>query len=79
MDTGMLWFDNDSKMDLSSRVKRAVAYYRKKYGAEPNACFVHPSMLTNTKLDPGSVKIFANNTIMPNHFWIGCQKDPLAA
>jgi hypothetical protein len=56
-----------------------VAYYRKKYGAEPNACFVHPSMLTNTKLGPGSVKIFANNTIMPNHFWIGCQKDPLAA
>ena len=45
MDVGMLWFDNDRRKDLSSKVTRAANYYREKYGRAPNVCFVHPSML----------------------------------
>lgn len=79
MDTGMLWFDNDPKLDLVSKVKKAVDYYRKKYGSEPNACFVHPSMLTDSKLDASPVTVHTNSTVLPNHFWIGTQKDQLVA
>ncbi len=79
MDSGMLWFDNDPKMDLISKVKKAVDYYREKYGSEPNACFVHPSMLPDTKLNAGPVIVRTNHTVLPNHFWIGTQNDPLAA
>jgi len=79
MDIGMLWFDNDPNADLMSKVAQAADYYQRKYGEEPNLCFVHPSMLTDSKLDASPVTVCANNTVLPNHFWIGTQKDQLVA
>lgn len=45
MNVGMLWFDNDPKVNLDAKIERAAAYYRSKYGKTPTLCFVHPSML----------------------------------
>ena len=45
MNVGMLWFDNDPKVDLEAKIERAADYYRSKYGKKPTLCFVHPSML----------------------------------
>jgi hypothetical protein len=45
MNTGMLWFDNDPKTTLTTKIERAVDYYRHKYGRDPNLCLIHPSML----------------------------------
>jgi len=45
MNVGMLWFDNDPHTSLLGKVQRAVEYYRRKYGREPNLCLVHPTML----------------------------------
>jgi hypothetical protein len=50
MNIGMLWFDNDPKLNLDTKVERAVAYYRDKYGKTPTLCFVHPSMLPTATL-----------------------------
>jgi hypothetical protein len=71
MNIGMLWFDNDPKTDLSVKIERAVAYYRTKYGQSPNLCFVHPSMLSDPQSNPAKVEVRANNSVRPNHFWIG--------
>ena len=71
MDVGMLWFDNDPKLDLLSKVQKAAAHYRDKYGQEPNLCFVHPSMLVETKNQTGSVAVRSITTMLPHHFWIG--------
>lgn len=49
MDIGMLWFDNDTKADLSVKVARAATYYQNKYGKRPDLCFVHPSMLPSKR------------------------------
>ena len=73
MDLGMLWFDNDPKLDVLSKVQRAAAYYQEKYGKEPNLCFVHPSMIAEMKANSGSVAVCSNATILPHHFWIGVQ------
>ncbi len=74
MDIGMLWFDNDSKSDLQSKVTRAADYYRNKYGQEPNCCFVHPSMIKGKESKTGVITVFPNSTIIPHHFWIGVQQ-----
>ena len=74
MDIGMLWFDNDPKSDLSSKVLKAVNYYRNKYGEEPNLCFVHPSMVPEGEDKADGIEICSNNTILPHHFWIGVQQ-----
>ena len=71
MNIGMLWFDNDPKVDLSSKITRAADYYQKKYGQVPDLCYVHPSMLKESTLKPGKIEIRSNRSVLPNHFWIG--------
>jgi hypothetical protein len=78
MKIGMLWFDNDPKSEISAKVGRAADYYRTKYGASPNVCFVHPSMLVTANppeegkvVRAGSVELRASRSVLPNHFWIG--------
>ena len=77
MDIGMLWFDNDKERDLAAKVKRAVEYYRKKYGNVPNLCYVHPNMLPAVKENgankvmAGEVEVRSTTTVLPNHLWIG--------
>ncbi len=73
MNIGMLWFDNDPKSDLSSKIVRAAEYYQKKYGQSPNLCFVHPSMLPSESSKAGKIEVRTNRSVLPHHFWIGMQ------
>lgn len=75
MEIGMLWFDNDPKSDLASKVNRAAAYYRGKYGEEPTLCFVHPSMISDRKTRAGAISIRSSVTVLPHHLWIGVQPE----
>ena len=77
MDIGMLWFDNDPKSDVTSKVQKAAAYYRQKYGENPNLCFVHPSMISEKKTEAGEISVCTNKTMLPHHFWIGVQSQPI--
>lgn len=78
MRTGMLWFDNDPKTDLSTKVTRAAAYYQKKYGCIPNLCFVHPSMLEVQARRAEGIELRPSRQVLPNHFWLGVN-DPTVA
>ncbi|HEX7976575.1 MAG TPA: hypothetical protein VF498_19345 [Anaerolineales bacterium] len=80
MNIGMLWFDNDPKAELNTKIERAAAYYRNKYGRTPTLCFVHPSMLPvvegEAKPEPkpvksGELEVRPTRSVLPNHFWIG--------
>jgi hypothetical protein len=73
MDIGMLWRDDDKERSLEEKVKRAVTYYREKYGRMPNTCFVHMGMLPN-ELRVDKVVVRPAKDILPQHFWIGIQK-----
>ncbi len=79
MNIGMLWFDNDPKAELSTKVERAAVYYRNKYGSYPTLCFVHPTMLKpvlpnseqTTSYKAAGVEVRTTRSVLPNHFWIG--------
>jgi hypothetical protein len=78
MNIGMLWFDNDTKVDFFTRVERAALYYRQKYGKTPTVCYVHPSMIpqhggaaTPIPVKSGNIEVRENQSVLPNHFWIG--------
>jgi len=77
MDIGMLWFDNDKKSDISSKISKAVDYYRGKYREDPNICFVHPSMIPEENQNIGQIAIRSNSTVLPHHFWIGVQQQKI--
>lgn len=79
MNTGMLWFDNDPRTALNSKVERAADYYRQKYGLIPDLCLVHPSMLVEPRPEfveahAGKVAVQANRAILPGHLWIGTEE-----
>lgn len=71
MNIGMLWFDNDTKTDLSAKIKRAASYYKEKYGQNPNLCFVHPSMLKAPPAHEVGIELRTTRSVLPNHFWLG--------
>ena len=78
MNIGMLWFDNDPKAGIQTKIERAASYYRTKYGATPNLCFVNPKMLPNGETEPprlrsasGDIEVRSSRSVLPNHFWLG--------
>ena len=80
MNIGMLWFDNDPKAGIQTKIERAASYYRSKYGDSPNLCFVNPKMLSNGAAElprlsgkSGEIEIRPSRSVLPNHFWLGVQ------
>ncbi len=72
MNTGMLWFDNDPKVELKDKIERASIYYRQKYGQVPNLCYVHPSMVMDQSKRGGeAVEVRTNRMVSPHYLWIG--------
>ena len=79
MNVGMLWFDNDAKVDLFAKIERAANYYQDKYGRSPNVCYVHPSMTrtipapkeTTEPIRAGAIEVRTTRSVLPNHLWIG--------
>jgi hypothetical protein len=78
MNTGMLWFDNDPKSNLLSKIERAAEYYQKKYGVTPNLCYLHPSMINTEPVKSNRIDILPNQLVLPNHLWIGLQENRAA-
>lgn len=70
MTTGMLWYDN-SKTPLDIKIKKAMAYYEKKYGVKAEICMINPKMGEATI---EGIEILPYRPILPGHIWIG-QKD----
>jgi hypothetical protein len=81
MNTGMLWFDNDPKTALTTKIEQAVEYYRKKYGHNPNLCLIHPAALENpvnqsgagAMLKAGKITVRPYRPVLPGHLWIGVE------
>lgn len=71
MNTGMLWFDNDPKADIVTKISKAMAYYQKKYGQKPNLIYVNPGLKFESPAKTSGVDILTDHMILPDHFWVG--------
>jgi len=79
MDTGMLWFDNDPRTNLETKILKASQYYQNKYGASPTLCFVHPSMLAQQQKQVNAIEIRSSRKVLPFHLWLGIANAKLIA
>jgi hypothetical protein len=93
MEIGMLWFDNDKKTSIPSKVEKAARYYQDKYGVSPDLCYVHPKTVKEGKrgngkakksvrqetLTIGKIRVLKNEKVLPDHFWIGKGADNLSS
>jgi len=74
----MLWFDN-SQTALTVKIQKAVDYYNKKYGCQPDLCLVHPSLISDTDKEPLKalkVTVRPYRPVLPGHIWIGIEDKP---
>ena len=69
----MGWYDGDKKTTLAAKIARAADHYRRKYGALPTVCFVHPKMLSAGQSGPAYIALEASKTVPPGHFWLGVE------
>jgi hypothetical protein len=74
MHTGMLWFDN-SQTAITVKIEKAVEYYKKKYGRQPDLCLVHPSLLeaSDRQLAIAGLMVRPYRPVLPGHIWIGME------
>jgi hypothetical protein len=72
---GMLWFDDNNQRDVSEKIKRAAEHYKAKYGISPDTCYVHPLTLFAMKSSAAGIDVRASNSMLPNHFWLGVDKE----
>ena len=70
MDVGMLWLDDDKRITLDDKIRRAADYYRQKYGQAPNLCLVNNAALENEK-KVGRIEVKPVGHVLPHHFWVG--------
>lgn len=72
MNIGMLWYDN-SNLTQVDKIKKAAAYYQKKYGKTPNCCWVNHKQFPDQVIE--GIEIKSARTVMTNHLWIGLGKN----
>lgn len=77
MNVGMLWFNNDPKVDFSEKIKGAAEYYHAKYGVKPTACHVNPANIPDNYKTNG-VEVIPNKSMLLNHFWLGVKDEQKA-
>jgi hypothetical protein len=89
MNVGMMWFNDNPKVPLATKVLEAADYYQTKYGRKPDLCLVSPAMYEQIQNKSrqeysdelvegkqGKIIIRALRSILPGHLWIGVDEKP---
>ena len=83
MKEGLLWYDDDPARDLAEKIGLAARRYRQKFGAPPNICYVHPSVVGASPLgsgdnarkdranEIGGMQVAVLPSVLQHHFWLG--------
>ena len=75
---GMMWYDEDPKKSLETKIAEAAKYYYLKYNEVANVCVVNPLAIPNgkTEIEVNFIRVDTWKGILPQHIWIG--KESLA-
>ncbi len=76
MQMGLLWFDNDPRKILTTKIEDAARRYREKFGAPPDTCYVNQAALAGGQGVVGApgLRLVPAANILPHHFWIGVEE-----
>jgi hypothetical protein len=69
--TGLLWYDNDPKVEFAAKVARAAGRYRERFGRAANVCYVHPSTLASISSLPVGLHVLPSAKVQQNCYWVG--------
>jgi hypothetical protein len=78
MNSGMLWFDDDPRKSLETKIAQAAARFSEKHGRRPTTCCVSPSVAGMPQALAG-IRVIALARIRPNYLWLGLDDEGQAA
>lgn len=70
-----VWYDDNPKKTINTKIDEAVLRYKQKFGKNPNICKLNekmeqlPGNLNGEKV--AGVKVLTTKNIPQNYFWIG--------
>ncbi len=75
MREGLLWYDDSPERALAEKIGLAAKRYRQKYGATPDICYVHSSVVSGKSSvrlrGPVQVQVATLPTVLRHHLWLG--------
>lgn len=69
---GFMYYDNDTREDLKTKVLRLAARYSARFGQTPNVCIMHPGLVP--AVNGWGIEVKGMREVMPNYFWIGVRE-----
>lgn len=73
MRIGMMWYDKRLTGNPEAAIKAAQAYYRAKYGNDPNLVCINPA--NDGDIDIDGITIEISRSVLPNNLWMGVEED----
>jgi hypothetical protein len=80
MQMGLLWFDDDPRRELVSKVEEAARRYQSRFGVVPDTCYVNRAVLSEgdgiVRLQGQgnpTLRLAPASNIPLHHFWVGVE------
>ena len=75
MKIGLLWFDDDPKIEFSRKVQEAAHRYEEKFGRQPNVCYANPDTLPQDGITLDGIRVIPSPLVLPFYLWVGNQPE----
>jgi len=76
---GLLWFDDDPRRDLATKIAEAAQRYQQKFGVAPDTCYVNPRAVAEQEQvvawQGRPLRVIPSGHILAHHFWVGVEKE----
>ncbi len=76
MREGLLWFDNDPKVQLSEKVRQAAQRYRLRLKKKPTVCYLNSEQFSSDLASVNGITLKPASYIRPHYLWIGVEAEP---
>lgn len=73
MRIGMMWHDKRLSGSPGVAIRAAQAYYKAKYGHEPNLVCINPA--NDGDIDVVGITIELSRSVLPNNLWMGVEDE----
>lgn len=73
MRIGMMWHDKRLSSNPEIAIKEALAYYKVKYGSDPNVVYINPANIGEINIV--GVAIEVSRSVLPNNIWVGMEEE----
>ena len=74
MTTGMLYCDDEMGTANRESIRKAIQYFRDRFGEEPNICYLNPELVVEKQKEPSTVEYLFTGILEPNQIWLGVKK-----